>query len=248
MANTYVKEPHKQRQDNPFFTQLVVGIGRKFNAIKSEKNGQAVILYDVQTGLFHRGKTHKFIAQQANQFINQIPLAIVEDENANRKVSARQIRKLQNDNSGMTSVNSIIILCVMFRLLQMDINSAEFKKIIHKTAVIRSDLSDYVPSRYVSDPCIEPANCSCFFLGEKVRRILNAQLTLPIGQEFLANYICACSDALDRIVTEDVYVAIRIGVGFPEKQADFKDIEPDRFPNYPCNVHPARSIMPVAMK
>jgi len=247
MFNTYVKEPSKKKQDNPFFTQLVVRIGRKFNVIRGEKNGQAVVLYDVQTKMFHRGKTHKFIAQQANRFIRKIPLANIEGENANRVISARQIRKLQNDNSGWTSVNSIIILCVMFQLLQMDINSPEFKKIIHEDAVMNSEFSEYVPALFISGHLKEPKNCACYFLGEKVRRILEEELSLPHGQMYLADYICACSDKLDEIVTKDAYDAIRIGAGFPEKKLDFKDISPNQFPDYPGHESLIRSASLIAV-
>ena len=245
MSFTYVKEKiqDKKKKQNAFLEEAITKIAKKYNivkkgAIKRDKRnkGDPIVLYDFKKNECHRRNTLKLIAKQSSLFIADIPNnEHVVGVGASKYASCRQIRFLLDDNSGQTSVNTVILLCTIFKLLQYSTDSAEFKAIIHDNAKNDNDYTDYVPESFLP-PALsvdDMKSCAKCFLEEKMRKILEGGLTLPSIQIYLANYIRACSDCLDNLVTSRAKTAVIIGQGYPEKQCEIRDIQPTDMPHFP---------------
>lgn len=236
MSYTYIKNEEKRKntaKNNPLLEQIIIRIARKYNVIKNRKTGRPIVLYDVNTHKFYRRHTIRFIAQQSTKYIRDIRLTNIAGQDASRYASSRQIRMLIDDNSGYSSVNAIIILIVMFRLLQYDTKSRDYLELVHDDAEQRSEYVDYSPSFFVPERLPGTPNLANCFLKEKFDEIKRIYNQLPIGQQSLANYVIACSDIIDHLVTADAYIAIRIRKGCPDKKCEIKDITPKELPAFP---------------
>lgn len=235
MFNTYVREKKTKKNycANPHLERAIEDVAKKYNVIKHKKNGTPILLYDFQAKKPNLRKTIRFIAQQASIFIREIPDSAMVGIGASKFASSKQIRSLLNENSGQTSVNSILILCTIFKLLQYDVNSKEYKAIIHEYAKQDSTYCQYNPNNYSS--ASDGNNCAKYFLGEKVKRILENGFGFSPGQQDLADYIMACSNALDNMVSSDAFIAVHDEVKDPNKKKEFIKITPNDFPDFPSN-------------
>lgn len=236
MSYTYIKNEEKREntpKNNPLLERIIIRIARKYNVIKNRKTGRPIVLYDVNTHKHYRRRTIRFIAQQSTKFIRDIRLTNIAGQDASRYASSKQIRMLIDDNSGYSSVNSIIILVVMFRLLQYDTKSRDYLELIHDDAEQRNEYIDYSPLFFIPERLPETSNLANCFLREKSDEIKRIYNRLPIGQQSLANYVIACSNRVDHLVTSDAYTAIRIEKGYPDKKCEIKDITPRKLPDFP---------------
>lgn len=237
MFHTYVKEKNakKEYRENAFLATAIEDVAKKYNVIKHKRNKGPIVLYDFNENKLYQKRTIRFIAREATNFMKDIRNANNPEENAAKHASLKQIRNLLNENSGKTTVSSIIILCVIFRLLQQEIDSDYYLDTIHESAIISQDYSTYCHEHYIIDASAFSKNCAWYFFGDRVERILEGQLDLPVGQIYLAAYIQACSDILDELVTDKAGIAIQIRKGYPEKLREMKDISANDFPPFPAN-------------
>ena len=151
------------------------------------------------------------------------------------------------DNPDYTTVNAIIIMTVIIKLLQYDANSDQYKQLIHESANKDHKLTDYSQMPLFDTDANASNNCAYCFLNVKMGPILEGFKGNSVFQEELANYLCACSDRLDYLVSDHARYAVTIGEGyranedieFPHhhnniKKEEFRDISANDFPYYPA--------------
>lgn len=239
MFDTYIKNTEdrkKKYKTNDALQTLISCIARKYPVVKStkRKSKKSLVLYDRSTKSVNEKNTMRFIASETTKFVREIRRTGLPGDNAARYVSIRQIRYLKNENSGKTSLNSVLLLIVMIKLLQYDNNSSEYRALIDEDSEdgmnIIHPCSPDMMIRSHPDPSV---NCSEFFLGQLFKNIQGNCFPIKPTQQYLANYLIASSERLDELVTDDVYDAIRIGNGYPNKKCEFKDIIPNQMYDFP---------------
>ena len=238
MFNIYITDKANKKKgskENKFVKTAIECLARKYNVIKGKNDDKSIILFNFEKNELNIKKTCRFIAKQTTAFLNKMEDSNVVGVGAGKYASRRQINNLLNDNSGNTSVNSLILLIVIFKLLQYSTDSKEYQEIIHKSAKTESEYTEYKPKDFLFDPLHIKDNCATCFLEGKMINILNRQLNLSTIQCGLADFLIACSDTLDELVTCHADDAITIGAGYPDKKREFRDILPSDMPNFPHN-------------
>lgn len=237
MSDTYAKRLGKKvkRKDNSLLKNLISLVAKKYQIVYGKRHRHCILynITDVQKniGNVHFRKTERFIARYATKFIRSIPIQpLFIGQCAKRNASKRQIDKMMDENSLDLSVNSIIILACILKLLQLPIEDPEFKKICH-----------YVPSDYEYSPDSiiqndDSVNLAKAFLANQFAYLESDPYlnNYAPGTHYLVDYINLCSAHLDDCVGCNAYLAIRIGSGKPEKQKEIFEITPNDFPPFPA--------------
>lgn len=237
MTDTYARRTGKKskRKENTLLKNLISLVARKYKIVYGKRH-RLCILYDItdvqnNIGNVRFRKTERFIARYATRFIRSIASQLPFDgQCAKRNASRKQISRMMDENSLELSVNSIIILTCILKLLQLPIDDPEFQKICY-----------YVPSDYEYSPdCIiqndNSVNLAKAFLVNQFACLENDPYlnSYAPGTHYLVDYINLCSDHLDNCVGSNAYRAIRIGAGRPEKQKEIFEIVPNDFPPFPA--------------
>lgn len=239
MFDTYIKNEEARRKpidSNNILKTLICCVALKYPIVKStkRKGKKPLILYDHNTNSINQKNTIRFISSESTKFVRGIKRTELPGDNAARYVSCRQIKYLLNKNSGRTSINSVILLIVIIKLLQYNIDSPEYRMHIdesYETGMIKTHPCS--PDKILKDRPIPRVNCASFFLGQLYDKVVDNTFHIKPTQLYLANYLITTSDELDELVTDDVYDAIRTGHGYPNKQCEFKDITSNQMHDFP---------------
>ena len=216
-------------KDNMRLRQLISFIALKFQVVYGKRKKPIVLYEDLENGkrVIHWKNTERFIAKYATRFIRNIPLAPHYDGyNAGRYASKRQIERMLDENSLYTSVNSVIILLSILHLLQLSIDDKEFQ------ALCYNSFENYHPSLESIVNIDNDENLCYYFLRNQFKRLYfdpDFKNFAP-NTIYLAEYVALCSDALDEIIGNNAFRAVRITDD--RKRREIREVEPKDFPQF----------------